>query len=61
MKKSIFKSVTVLICLAFLSGCAAADRSGSRDHTEKLSEESGYADSKMSDGRKTEDDYETDR
>ena len=60
MKKSIFKSVTVLICLAFLSGCAAADRSGSRDHTEKLSEESGYADSKMSDGRKTEDDYETD-
>lgn len=60
MKKSIFKSVTVLICLAFLSGCAAADRGGSRDHTEKLSEESGYADGKMSDGRKAEDDYETD-
>ena len=60
MKRSIFKGMTVLICLAFLSGCAAVDGSGSRDHTEKSPQGSVYTGGQTSDVQKTEDDYKTD-
>ena len=60
MKRSIFKGMTVVICLAFLSGCAAVDGSGSRDHTEKPPQGSVYTDGQTSDVQKAEDDYKTD-
>ena len=60
MKRSIFKGMTVLIFLAFLSGCAAVDGSGSRDHTEKSPQGSAYTGGQTSDVQKTEDDYKTD-
>ena len=52
--------MTVLIFLAFLSGCAAVDGSGSRDHTEKSPQGSVYTGGQTSDVQKTEDDYKTD-
>ena len=48
--------MTVLIFLAFLSGCAAVDGSGSRDELQG----SEYTDGQTSDVQKAEDDYKTD-
>ena len=56
MKRSIFKGMTVLIFLAFLSGCAAVDGSGDRDELQG----SEYTDGQTSDVQKAEDDYKTD-
>ena len=56
MKRSIFKGMTVLIFLAFLSGCAAVDGSGNRDELQG----SEYTDGQTSDVQKAEDDYKTD-
>ena len=57
MKRRAFKSMIVLVCLLFLSGCAAGKR-GSRDNAEKQPEES--VGSMLSDGQEADDNYETD-